>query len=114
VCGFLLRIIINALMLFFFLTEFPGVFVDTLGGILAAVAIVGIANAAVRPLMAKVSLPCRGVALGGITFVTNLVTPLMLVKTLPGIQIAGAAAPVAGLCLLTACSFAVSKVIEDR
>lgn len=113
-CGFMLRLVLNALLLFFVLTSFPGIFVDTLGGILLAVAIVGIANALVRPLLARTALPCGGLALGGITLATNVVAPLLVVKALPGFQIAGAVAPVAGVCLLTLCSCAVTKAIKDR
>ena len=50
-CGFLLRIIINAVVLFIVVAKLPGIFVDTLGGTLVAVAIVGLANAAVPTLL---------------------------------------------------------------
>jgi len=50
-CGFLLRIIINAVLLFLVIGQLSGIFVDTLGGMLLGVLIIGIVNAALRPIL---------------------------------------------------------------
>lgn len=113
-CGFLLRIIINAVVLFFVIVELPGVFVDTLGSTLAGAAIVGLANAAVRPLLTLASIPFDWLTVGGITFFTNIAAPFMVIKALPGFQISSIIAPVAGVLLMTICSSTLSKVIKDR
>lgn len=113
-CGFLLRIILNAVLLFALMSQIPGVFVDTLGGALLAVAIVGLANAAVRPVLSLASRPCSSARLSGVTLLTNILMPLMVVKALPGFQILSFTAPLAGMCLLTACSVTLSRVIHDR
>ncbi|MDD4600635.1 hypothetical protein SDC9_13583 [bioreactor metagenome] len=113
-CGFLLRIIINAVVLFFAIVELPGIFVDTLGSTLAGAAIVGLANAAVRPLLTLASMPFDWLTVGGITFFTNLAAPLMVFKALPGFQISSVMAPLAGVLLITVCSSTLSKVIRDR
>lgn len=112
--GFLLRIIINAIILFFIMIKLPGIFVDTLGGILLGAVIIGLANAAIRPLLLRASAPFDIATLGGCTFITNLLTPLMVVKTLPGYRISSFTAPVAGILLLTVCSYTLSKIIQDR
>jgi putative membrane protein len=114
VTGFLLRIIINAVILMVVVAEIPGVFVDTLGGTLLGATIVGLANAAIRPLLALTELPFNLVTLGSITVMTNICTPLMVVKTLPGFQITGALALLTSVLLMTLCSFTLSKVIKDR
>lgn len=113
-CGFLLRIIINAVVLFVMLIKLPGIFVDTLGGTLLGAVIIGLANAAIRPLLSRLAIPFNKFTLGGLTFITNLFTPLMVVKALPGYQISSFFMPVAGLVLMTICSFTLSQVIQDR
>lgn len=114
VAGFLLRIIINALILVVMAAKLPGIFVDTLGGTLLGATIVGLANAAIRPLLALAELPFNMLTLGGVTMMTNIFTPLMVVKALPGFQVTGAIALLAGVSLMTLCSFTLSKVIQDR
>ena len=113
-CGFLLRIIINAVVLFIVVAKLPGIFVDTLGGTLVAVAIVGLANAAVPTLLALASVPVNTVTLGGWTFFTNLFISAMVINMLPGFQISSFITPLAGIMLMTVCSFMLSKVIQDR
>lgn len=112
--GFLLRIIINAALLVLVVFELPGIFVDTFGGTLLGSAIIGVANAAIRPLLQVFSAPLSGLTLGGFTFVTNICTPLAVVTTLPGFQISGVFSPVFGVLFLTLCSVTLSKVIQDR
>lgn len=113
-CGFLLRIIINAVLLFLIIGELPGIFVDTLGGMILGVVILGIANAALRPILLRMSRPFDWLNLGGITFVMNSVTCLLVIKMLPGFQVYGMRAPVICVLLLTICSCTLSKVIQDR
>lgn len=113
-CGFLLRIIINAVVLFISVVQLPGIFVDTLGSTLLGAAIIGLANAAIRPLMELTSLPLNVMTLSGLTFCTNLLAPFMVVKTLPGFQISSVFAPLVGILLLTVCSCTLTKVIQDR
>ncbi len=113
-CGFLLRIIINAVLLFLVIAELPGIFVDTLGGMLLGVAIIGIANAVVRPILLLTARPLNWLNLGSMTFVMNFLTPLVIIKTLPGFQISSTLAPVISISLMTVCSFTLSKLIHDR
>jgi putative membrane protein len=87
VCGFLLRMILNAVLLFLVIIELPGVFVDTLGGALLGVAIIGLVNGALRPLLALKTKSLNWLTLGGVTFFMNVLTPMMVIKTLPGFQI---------------------------
>lgn len=113
-CGFLLRIIINAAVLFIVVAKVPGIFVDTLGGTLLGVAIIGLANAAVRTIMSLIDIPINTLTLGGWTFFTNLLASFMVVNTLPGFQISSFVTPMVEIMLMTVCSFTLSKVIHDR
>jgi putative membrane protein len=114
VCGFLLRMILNAVLLFLIIIELPGIFVDTLGGALLGVAIIGLVNGALRPLLALKKRSLNWLTLGGVTFFMNVLTPVMVIKTLPGFQIYSMVAPVTGVCLMTVCSCTLSRVIKDR
>lgn len=113
-CGFLLRMILNGVLLFLLIVELPGVFVDTLGGALLGAAIIGIANGVVRPLLALKDKHLNWVTLGGLTFFMNILTPFMVIKALPGFQIYSMIAPVTSVCLMTVCSCTLSRVIKDR
>lgn len=110
--GFLLRILINALVLFLVVAELPGVFVDTLGGTLLGSAIIGVANAAIRPLLSIMHL--NGISLGGFTFAVNFFTPLAVVAALPGFQISSIIASVTGVVLMTVTSYTCTRVIRDK
>jgi putative membrane protein len=96
------------------MAELPGIFVDTLGSTLVGAAIIGLANAAIRPLVAIADLSFTWQTLGGITLFTNVLTPMVIFKALPGFQIYSAVAPIGGLLLLTVCSCTLSKLIHDR
>ena len=113
-CGFMLRIISNAILLFLIIAQLPGIFVDTLGGMLLGVVIISIANAAVRPILKLTARPLNWLNLGGVTFCMNILAPLMVIKTLPGFQIYNMTAPIIGVFFITICSFTLSKVIQDR
>ncbi len=112
--GFLLRILINAILLCAIVAELPGIFVDTLGGTLLGATIIGIANAAIRPLLTLAAMPFNTVTVGSVAFFTNLLMPLAVVKALPGFQVSSFLAPVAGLILMTLCSYTLTRVIQDR
>lgn len=113
-CGFLLRIIINAVLLFLIIVALPGIFVDTLGGMILGVVIMGIVNGALRPILMRMARPFDWLNLGGVTFGMNIVTALLIIKLLPGFQINSMIASLIGVLLLTICSCTLSKVIQDR
>lgn len=112
--GFLLRIIINGVLLFIIAVKLPGVFVDTLGGTLLGAVLIGLANAVIRPLLELASAPLNLFTLGGSTFFMNVAAPLMVIKTLPGFQISSFLAPMVVITLMTVCSYTLSRVIPDH
>lgn len=113
-CGFMLRIVMNAVVLFVLVFGLPGIFVDTLGGALLGVLLVGFANALIRPLLFRGAKPVCKWRLGGYTFLTNIVAPVAVIAALPGYQILSVLSSMAGLVCMTAFSFTLSKVVEDR
>jgi putative membrane protein len=113
-CGLLLRIISNAVFLFLIMGAVSGLFVDTLGGMLLGVVIMGIVNGALRPVLMKLARPFDWLNLVGVTFVMNSVTALLIIKMLPGFRIDSMVAPLLGVFLITICSCTLSKVIHDR
>jgi putative membrane protein len=42
------------------------------------------------------------------------VAPLAVVKALPGFQVSSFVAPLAGILLMTLCSYTLTRVIQDR
>jgi putative membrane protein len=113
-CGFLLRIVINAAVLFLLIFKLPGVFIDTLGGALLGVVLVGIANAAILPLLTCRTVLFHNWTLGGVTFLTNVFAPVAVIAALPGYQISSILSPAAGILCMTACSYTLSRIIQDR
>lgn len=112
--GFLLRIVLNTVLLMMVFFEFPGILVDTFGGTLLGSTIIGLANAAIRPLLSVLAVPVNSMTLGGVTVATNIFAPLAVVTALPGYQITGILAPLLGVLFLTVCSIALTKTIHDR
>ena len=110
--GFLLRILINAMVLVGVVANLPGVFVDTLGGILLGAVIIGLVNAAIPLLLTLLQHP--GVSLGRFTIAVNCFTPLAVVNALPGYQISGLSSSIAGVALMAATSYVCSRMIRDR
>lgn len=113
-CGFLLRIIFNALVMLFVIANLPGIFVDTLGSTILGATIMGLVNAAVRPVMSYLSQLQNQLALGSITFVANIFTPMVIFRAIPGFQISNVLTPLIGIILMSICSFSLSKFIKDR
>lgn len=113
-CGFLLRIIINALVLLMVVIKLPGVFVDTLGTALLGAIIIGLVNAAIRPGFEFAKVRLSSLKLGGLTFVMNIFAPFIVFQALPGIQVHSAVTTIPGIVLVTACSYMLTRVIQDR
>lgn len=112
--GFLLRIIINALALFWITTHIPGIFVDTLGSTLVGALILGLANAVVRPLFMRPTRRSRPAMVWAITVGINVILTVIMARTLPGVQVHGLAAALAAWVLLAALSGTLTRVIQDR
>lgn len=114
VCGLLLRIVVNAVILYWMVEWLPEIFVDTFWCLLAASLAVGIANGLVRTILCKLRCPLSWRTLGGLTFLTNLLTPAALLKVLPGVQVSSLFLPFLSMGVVTLCSCLLSVYIQDR
>lgn len=114
-CGFLLRIIVNAFVLVIVLEGIPGLFIDTLGGAMLGAAIIGLVNAAIRPLLVHIdSLSYTSGNLLVITLGVNILASYAIIHLLPGYQIASLTLVITATMLFTVFSVTLSKVIQDR
>lgn len=75
---------------------------------------IGIANAAIRPVLSYVNLPINFRTLGSTTVFTTIMAQIMVAKALPGYQIIGMFTPAAAVLIMTLCSFTLSQLIQDR
>lgn len=114
VSGLLLRACVNAVALYWLVEWLPEIFVDTFWSLLLASVVVGLANGLVRTLLCRSRCPLNWRTLGGVTALTNVVTPTALVKLLPGVQVSGLLLPFLSLSVMTLCSCLLSVYIQDR
>jgi len=103
VAGVVLRTLIVALGLFVADRLLPGVSIAGTGSFLLAGALLGLANAVVRPVVVLFTLPLTILTLGLFLFVVNASMIGLVAALLPGFQ-------VAGFFSALLCSFVVSVV----
>lgn len=87
--GFALRALIVALGLFVADRILPGVSIDSTGTFLLAGALLGLANALVRPIVVLLTLPLTILTLGLFLFVVNASMIGLVASLLPGFRVAG-------------------------
>jgi putative membrane protein len=114
VSGFLLRCIFNGLVLVCAVASLPGVFIDSLGTTVLGAAVLGLANAFIRPSLIMFSVPLESTVLGWTTVITNITLPTIAWRLLPGIQIQGLHAIIVIITGLSAGSYLLTRCIQDR
>jgi putative membrane protein len=87
--GLVLRALIVALGLFVADRLLPGIAIHGTGTFLLAGALLGIANAVVRPIVVLLTLPITIVTLGLFLFVVNASMIALVAALLPSFQVAG-------------------------
>ena len=87
--GFALRALIVALGLYVADRLLPGVSIAGTGTFLLAGALLGLANATVRPVLVLLTLPLTILTLGLFLFVVNAAMIALVAALLPGFRIAG-------------------------
>ncbi|MDR1702588.1 MAG: phage holin family protein [Sporomusaceae bacterium] len=115
-CGFLIRALLNAIILFLLITNLPDVSVATLGGTLLVVCAFGFANASIRPALAVMALRPSFFLVSAFTLLVNIVILSLLIKILPGVKTPawGDCVSWAMLLFLALLSFILTKLIKDR
>lgn len=112
--GFLLRCIFNGLVLVCAVVTMPGIFVDSVGTTLLGAAVLGLANAFIRPTLAIFSVPLESTVLGWTTVITNITLPTAAFSILPGIQVHGVREILLTIAGLSASSYVLTRYIQDR
>ncbi len=84
--GFLVRVLINAVVLFIISFFSLGLKINSLGTTLIAALVLGLLNAIVRPVLGFLSLPITILTLGLFALVLNAFMFWLMAKLVPGIQ----------------------------
>ena len=86
---FLARLFLNGLAILIAARLVPGLHLSGTGAALAAGALLGLVNVAVRPVLLLLTLPFTLVTLGLFIFVVNAICLWLTAALIPGFQIAG-------------------------
>lgn len=111
---FLSRFLIGALSLGVAAYVVPGVHVDSLLTLLVGAFLLGIVNAVVRPVLVILTLPVTILTLGLFLLVINAAMLGLVAWLLPGFDITGFWAAVAGWLILSITSWAASNLLVSR
>lgn len=112
VSGFLLRTVVNALLIYLMLSYLPGIFVDTLGGMLLAALVLGIVNGSMAIWLFPAGPVWRWRKLLPVTFCLNLAGIGLVVYAVPGFEISSLPLAGLGVFILSLCSSQVSRSIR--
>lgn len=110
------RIVINALALFFVAYLVPGVAISGFGSALVAAIVLGLVNATLRPILLILTIPINIMTLGLFTFVVNALMLMIVSKVVVGFAISGFWYGLLGAILLSIVSTILSGLagVGDR
>lgn len=91
----------------------PGIHVDWLAALLAAI-VIGAINAVVRPLLIVLTLPLTIVTLGLFLLVLNAALFALVALLVPGFSIDGAGSAFVGSILYWLASWLINAVVSDK
>ena len=113
---FILRVLISALGLWLASRLLPGVEVGSLGSLLAAALLLGLANAIVRPILVLLTLPITLVTLGLFLLVINGLMILLVSRLLHGFYVHGLITAILASMIVWVTGLAASMVLggDDR
>lgn len=113
---FILRVLISALGLWLASRLLPGVEVGSLGSLLAAALLLGLANAIVRPILVLLTLPITLVTLGLFLLVINGLMILLVSRLLHGFHVHGLITAILASMIVWVTGLAASMVLgeDDR
>ncbi|MBI4013484.1 MAG: phage holin family protein [Candidatus Rokubacteria bacterium] len=112
--GFLARILINALAIFFAAAIVPGVEISGLLAALGAGLVFGLINAIVRPVLLILTLPLTLVTLGLFLFVLNGFCFWLTSALVKGFEVHGFWPAVFGALLVSVVSWLLTAFLSDR
>ena len=112
--GFFIRVLINALAIYFAAAIVPGIELSGVMAALGAGLVLGLVNAVIRPVLIIMTLPFTLLTLGLFLFVLNgfcLALTALLVK---GFEVHGFWAAVFGSILVSIVSWLLTTSVSDR
>lgn len=110
----IIRLLINALVLYLIAQFLPGFHVAGATAALIAALVLGIANAIVRPLLILISLPLEILTLGLFTLVINALVLWLVAILVPGFHIDGFVPAFLGALILSIVSFILSRAFAGE
>ncbi len=111
---FLVRLVLNALLLMLTAYLIPGISVDSFGTAVIAALVIAIVNALVRPLVELLSLPVTILTLGLFTLVINAAMFGLAAWLTPGFSVAGFGPAFWGALLYSVLSWLLSAFVGKK
>lgn len=112
--GFLARVLINALAIFFAAAIVPGIEIRGPLATLGAGLVLGLVNAVVRPVLLVLTLPLTLVTLGLFLFVLNALCLWLTSALVKGFEVHGFWAAFFGALIVSVVSWALTAFLSDR
>jgi putative membrane protein len=112
--GFLIRVLINALAIYFTAAIVPGIELNGVMAALGAGLVLGLVNAVVRPVLIVLTLPFTVVTLGLFLFVLNGLCLWLTSLLVKGFEVHGFWAAVFGALLVSIVSWLLTTSVSDK
>jgi putative membrane protein len=112
--GFLARVLVNALAIFFAAAVVPGVAISGVLAALGAGLVFGLINAVVRPVLVLLTLPLTLVTLGLFLFILNAFCLWLTSALVKGFEVHGFWAAFWGALLVSVVSWLLTTFLSDR
>jgi putative membrane protein len=112
--GFLARVLVNALAIYFAAAVVPGVAISGPLAALGAGLVFGLVNAVVRPVLLVLTLPLTLVTLGLFLVVLNAVCFWLTAALVKGFEVHGFGAAFLGALLVSVVSWLLTAFLSDR
>ncbi|HEX7128365.1 MAG TPA: phage holin family protein [Thermodesulfobacteriota bacterium] len=112
--GFLLRVVINAIAIYFIAAILPGIEISGLLAALGAGLVLGLVNAVVRPILIVLTLPATILTLGLFLLVLNGLCLWLASLVVEGFEVRGFWAAVFGALLVSVVSWLLTTFVSDR
>ena len=112
--GFLIRVLINALAIYFTAAIVPGLILRSLMAALGAGLVLGLVNAVVRPILILLTLPFTILTLGLFLFVLNGLCLWLTSWLVKGFEVHSFWAAVFGSILVSVVSWLLTTSVSDR
>jgi putative membrane protein len=112
--GFLIRVLINALAIYFTAAIVPGIALSGLMAALGAGLVLGLVNAVVRPILIFLTLPFTLLTLGLFLFVLNGLCLWLTSALVKGFEVHGFWSAVFGSILVSVVSWLLTTSVSDR